>query len=471
MKSFNKLVIIALVLCQGIRANAQGIAPELDTLLSETLENMVSVVNTKSLSAAIQMSDGYVWTHAKGISSDIPTDVTTDDVYLIGSVTKTITSACVLQLQEEGLLNIDDSLHQWLDTINYINPNITIRQLMQHTSGIYDILNNPAHQVALEMNRSKVWTPEEAITKFIKPALFAAGTKWSYSNTNYFLLDMIIKKATGNRFFKEFRTRFFNPLQLNTFAIPSFEPMTSPVAHVWLDTNGDGILDDAHNYFISHTALNSLGGAAGGYYSTPADCTKWMRAYMRGDVIGEEMMEEMKKTVVAAGSIPRYGLGIMNTEILGYEVWGHGGDLGYHASSWYFPELDISITVFNNDGSKTSWNLIPVVRELLKTYTNNISLSTETVKPENENLELKVFPNPFVDRIEVRIPEGLTGESIEMELKDDTGKSVRKIDAKNQSLNNDVINISGLNSLNAGVYFLNLKTGQKIFKTIKLVKI
>ncbi len=263
---------------------------------------MKTVLNVKSLSASIQFPDTAVWKRATGISSvNPPLNVTTDDAYLIGSVVKTMTSACILQLADQGVLNLDDSLHQWLDTIQYINPNITIRQLLRHQSGLYDVLNNPACQPALMANQSTVWLAVDLINTFIQPPIAAPGTNWSYCNTNYFLLGMIIEEATGNYYYDELRNRFFSPLGMTTIGIPAFESYSNPVAHLWLDINGDGITDDAHFFYYYYLSLNSAAGAAGGYYATPSDVTRWMRTYMRGDLLTPGMLLQARTTVFALG--------------------------------------------------------------------------------------------------------------------------------------------------------------------------
>src|SRR6218665_3547172 len=386
--------------------NAQ-ISAALDLELQQTLDSMKTVLGAKSLSAAIQTADESVWAHATGISSAMPmTNVTPNDAYLIGSVTKTITSACILQLADEGLLTIDDSLYEWLPTMPYIDTNITIRQLLNHTSGIFDVLAHPHNQDSLLADISRVWTPEELIDRFISPPNFQPGTSWAYSNTNYFLLSMIIKEATGNPFYTELRNRFFDELELSSFAIPSFETLNSPVAHCWMDITGDGVLDDAHNFYMNYMSLNSTAGAAGGYFSTPTDCTKWMRTYMRGDLLSEEMMAEARTVVNAPGSQGgKYGLGLMKnqTNFLGYLAYGHGGDLAYHASSWYFPELDQSITVFTNDNNVTSWALLPVVQELLRTYNTYRATSIERNDRELTKQNIKAYPNPFTDQLTVSL--------------------------------------------------------------------
>lgn len=444
---------------------AAQIPAALDAELQQTLDSMRLVLNTRSLSAAIQTADGSVWAHADGFSAQA-TPVTTDDAYLIGSVAKTLTAACILQLADEGLLNIDDSLHEWLPAMEYIDTNITIRQLLNHTSGIFDVLNHPHHYDSLMADMSRIWTPEELIDRFISPPLFQPGASWSYSNTNYFILGMIIREASGNEYYTEIRNRFFTPLNLETFGIPAFETLSSPVAHVWLDMNGDGILDDGHSFFMSYMSLNSTAGAAGGYFSTPTDCTRWMRTYMRGDVLSPQMMSEAQTTVSIGGNIERYGLGLMHktSGFLGYEAYGHGGDLAYHASSWYFPELDQSITVFNNDGSKNSWQLIPVVRELLRTYTEHLSLDDLSLE-----MDLRVVPNPFTDQVVVSWNEN-AGSDMTVSLVDALGRSMTVQTAHMLTDNRFESRLENLAALPGGVYFVRLINGNGQSATVKLIK-
>ncbi|WP_300664300.1 serine hydrolase [Fluviicola sp.] len=469
MNRFYTIGFSVFLLLNTSNANAQ-ISAGLDTELQHTLDSMRTVLGAKSLSAAIQTADGSIWAHANGISAALPaTNVTPNDAYLIGSVTKTITSACVLQLADEHLLNLDDSLHEWLPTVPYIDSNITIRQLLNHTSGIYDVLSHPHNQDSLLADISRIWTPEELIDRFISPPLFAPGTSWSYSNTNYFLLSMIIREATGNPFYTELRNRFFDPLQLNSFAIPSFETLNSPVAHLWLDITGDGVLDDADSFYMSYLSLNSTAGAAGGYFSTPTDCTQWMRSYMRGDLLSTTMMAEAKTTVLAPASQGgKYGLGLMKnqTHFLGYEAYGHGGDLAYHASSWYFPEFDQSITVFTNDNDKNSWTLLPVVRELLRTYVENTTASLS----ENQTGNFQVSPVPFTNELAIIRKNFSSDDEFSFTLTDALGKiiSTRITDPliKKQA----VITFQNLESLPGGVYFVTITGNNYQTQSIKVLK-
>ncbi|MGV3611205.1 MAG: serine hydrolase [Fluviicola sp.] len=451
----------------GARSAKAQLSTALDNELQHTLDSMQTVLGAKSLSAAIQVSDGSVWAHAKGVSS-IFTQVTPNDAYLIGSVTKTITSACILQLADEGTLNLDDSLHEWLPTMPYIDTNITIRQLLNHTSGIYDVLNHPHHQDSLMADMSRIWTAAELIDRFISPPIFQPGTSWSYCNTNYFLLGMIMEEATGNPFYTELRDRFFDPLSLSTFAIPAFETLNAPLAHLWLDITGDGVLDDANNFYMSYMALNSTAGAAGGYFSTPTDCAKWMRSYMRGDLLSPAMMAEAKTTVNAPGSQGgKYGLGLMKntTNFLGYEAYGHGGDLAYHASSWYFPALDQSITVFTNDNNKNSWTLIPVVRELLRTIVDNQTASLK----ENLLNSIQVSPIPFTDQITISW-ENAASDEVTITLEDAFGRSIEVQASQTQNNTRYEAQLKNVEALPGGIYFVQITGNSGWTKTVKVLK-
>lgn len=450
---------------------SQSISPTLDSLLDRTLDSMRTVLGNKSLSAAIEMPNNYNWAHATGVSGGNPlVNVQPNNVYLIGSITKTIIAACILQLADSNILHLDDSLYQWLDTFQYINPNITIRQLLRHQSGLYDALTNPQCQPALLADQDSIWAPEDLISTFIQAPLNQPGVVWHYSNTNYFLLGMIIKSATGNDFYTELRNRFYNPLQLNTFAIPAYETITSPVAHVWIDLNADGFVDDAHNFYFNWLSLNSAGGAAGGYYSTASDLSKWMRTYMRGDLHSPQMMAEAQTTVAASG-VPNgtYGLGLMKKTFLGLTAYGHGGDLSYSASSWYFPDRDISISVLNNDSRNNSWTLVPVISALLKTY-NEWLLTSDIHEIQNDVHIYSIYPNPFNNSLSLSISLSHNIKTLKCELINLLGERVYVMESSNIPSSDHLIEMNNLPELPSGIYVLNVYAENTKLNSFKLVK-
>jgi D-alanyl-D-alanine carboxypeptidase len=461
------ITILLFILINNL--HAQSVSVFLDSMLNHTLDSVHNDMANKSLSAAIQMPNNFNWTHAIGISSTNPmVNANTNMVYLIGSVTKTMTSACILQLAEQNLLKLDDSIYHYTDTIQYINPNITIRQLLRHQSGIYDVLTNPQCFPILQGHPDSVWSADDLIQTFIQPPLFQPGANWSYSNTNYFLLGMIIQRVTGNPFYTELRNRFFTPLSMTSIATPSFETVTSPVAHVWIDITGDGIQDDAHSFYYNMLSLNSAGGAAGCYYSNAMDLSKWMRTYMRGDLLTPQMMNEAKATTTAPG-FPgvTYGLGLMHKFFMGYEAYGHGGDLSYSATSWYFPQFDISISVLNNDNQITSWELGPIVDALLQTYIqwNLINALNENT---NEKNKINVFPIPFSDKLHIYFPDELRTTDFSFEIIDVNGKCI--YNAKAELFLTSHLTINDLGDVPPGFYILNIYENEKYTGSLKLVK-
>lgn len=451
---------------------AQTLTPELELLLNETLDSMHTVLGNKSLSAAIQYPNDQQWASAEGISSNNPlVNVTPMDAYEIGSVAKTITSACILQLHDEGFLSIEDSIGEWIDEIPNVNPDITIRQLLQHKSGLYDIFSSPAFGLAINSDIDSIWDAQVLIETFIDDPLFTPGAAWSYCNTNYLLLGMIIEEATGNPFYVEMRNRFFDPLALETFGIPSFEPYTEPIAHVWMDITGDGVTEDAHWFYMIYMSLNSAAGAAGGYFARPSEVSKWMRTYMRGDLLSDALMEDAMTTSAAPG-LPgtTYGLGIMRKMFEGCEGFGHGGDLAYSASSWYFPEKDISITVANNDSEIISWDLAPVVAALLKTIKDYDALNATISDDTDEEVAVSVYPNPVSDRFTLRLVSQDPIGTLQLRLMNAIGevvciKTVEQVGGKPL-----MVEFDELQNRADGIYFLEINSDQAQKTTLKVVK-
>lgn len=464
------ILLLLLFSSATLRAQSSG-HPTLDTLLMKTLDSMKVVLNAKSLNAAIQFPDTAVWAHAAGLSTaNTPANI--NHAYLIGSVTKTITAACILQLVDDGLLNLDDSLHKWLDTIQYVNPDITLRQLLRHQSGLYDALNNPLFNTAMNNNPGFSWPADSIVKNYLLPPTGIPGGAWSYCNTNYFLLGMVIEAATGQPFYTEYRNRFFNNYGYTSFGIPSFEPYSQPVAHVWIDLNGDGILDDGHNYYYFFSALNSAAGAAGGFYATATDLARWTRHYLRGDVVSPAMMTEATTMINASGSQGgKYGLGLMKNTFQGLTAYGHGGDLAYAASSWYFPARDISISVLMNQNGLTSWNLLPVVNALIKTY-NNWLIATSIPEETMANNTVQAYPNPFTDQLRIQMSsEQLpTDEPLQVILQNTLGQNLAVSATTNEIPGGYVFTLNNLNSLPAGMYIARLQSNTHLLGTVKVIR-
>ena len=467
------LLLCTLFLLSSLASgNAQTVSYALDTLLTRTLDSMFNVLKPVGFSAAVQLPNGAIWTGAKGVSEKNPTvEITPDYVFGIGSVHKTLTAASILKLADEGVLSLDDSLHKWVDTFNFINPNISIRQLLRHQSGIYDVIGAPTYQQVIGQNPDSIWTWTDMIKTFIKAPIFAPGASWSYSNTNYLLLGIIIENATGKPYHQVLSEQFLTPLELNSMVLPPYEPFPAQVAHLWLDLNGDAVPDDADYLFAGWNSWYSTAAPAGSYFSTPADMAHWMRTYMSGSLLSPAMMDAMKMTVnTPLNGGTKYGLGIMQRQIGGLTGFGHGGDAGYSASVWYFPTKDVSVAVLNNDGRKNSWTLIPTVTALLKAYSNYAAQTIENQDVIWQTMPMSVYPNPFSTELSLAIDLPEQVETAQFILIDALGRQTLVAERKDLNAGTQDLKFEQLDSLQPGVYYLTANLDGKLVGQKLLVK-
>jgi D-alanyl-D-alanine carboxypeptidase len=415
-----------LFLLFSLNTHAQEVPEKLAEALQHALDSMQQQLNSRGFSAALVLPNDALWAGASGISSQSPGDsLRTDHIFAVASSSKTITGACILQLQEEGLLSIDDSLHQWLPDFNNLNGNITIRQLLHHRSGVFDILSHPTFFPIINSSVVTIWEPENALTSFLNPPDFQPGASWAYSNTNYILLGMIIEAATGNDYHEEIRNRFFEPLGMESISLMPFEAFTGEAAHLWLDLNGDGTLDDAHNFITTYNSFFSVAWSAGSFWATPSDMASWIKAYHTAGILQDESIDAAHSTVpTTMPSGTRYGLGITKRNFLGQEAFGHGGDVSYSAAVYYFPEKNIGMAVHCNDASLVSWQLDPVVRALLQTYIDCESVISSTSENQS-SYSLSISPNPFMDHLNLSI-ESTSAQTIDLQIYDSLGKLIHQ---------------------------------------------
>ncbi|GAA1943843.1 serine hydrolase domain-containing protein [Kitasatospora viridis] len=258
-----------------------------------------------------------------------------DDAFRIASATKSFTATVLLQLVGEGRLSLDDTVEHWLPGVVSGNGNdgsrITVRQLLQHTSGIYnytDDLPQFSSEAGFLANRFTTYTPAQLVAVAMRHApAFAPGTGWKYSNTNYILAGMIIDRVTRHSWQDEVRTRIIQPLGLRHTDIPGTDPfITGPYLHGY---SGFGT-----GPTIDVTAFNpTAGDAAAEITSTTADLTRFYTALMRGRLLAPAQLAEMETTVPAPiwpGA--RYGLGLWWVPLsCGGGYYGHsGGAPGYN---------------------------------------------------------------------------------------------------------------------------------------------
>jgi len=326
------------------------LSQELQIVLDDALE----ANNVRGASVAVIVPDDEMWIGVSGISYDT-TPISPDMIFNIGGITTNFIAATVLQLTEECILTLEDSLHQWLPPYNNVDSTITIHQLLSHRSGVFEYNNHPYYFDSLSADWLRRWTPEETILTFVQEPYFSPGTRFRYSNTNYILLGMIIEATTGSNVSAEIRNRFLEPLGLNRTYFAVEEELIGEIVHGWYDMPPeDGTLDDIST--VPKTAFFSIEWTAGAMFSTAEDIARWGRALLQGNVLNQSSLDQMllfQPILVTAHPEWEYGLGITSygpIYLNGVESIGQGGgNPGYCVKMLYLPDYEIYITVMLNE--------------------------------------------------------------------------------------------------------------------------
>ena len=336
------------------------------------------------------------WSEATGladIANNIP--VTTSDRFEVGSVTKPFVSATILKLVEAGTLTLEDKLTDWLPAeVTAKVPNseqITIRQILNHTSGVANYSDPLVQQGTINPELfQRDWQPEELLEFLngVEP-FFAPGESWQYSNTNYILAGMVIEAATGNNVAAEIRANVIQPLNLDNTFFAEEEEIPGGYIKGYFDVNADGVLDDVS------VANLSWAWTSGSIVSTTEDLTQFAQALYGGDLLSEASLAEML-TFVDTGQGYSYGLGVTSFETLDLgTVIGHdGGNIGFQANMWYAAEDNFTyVDLINgraNQGQLAT--IIPLFQEgVISTFGNSAySELNLTLTGQNAQIRLPV---------------------------------------------------------------------------------
>lgn len=323
--------------------------PQVPSALAEAFTRQIDawarVPAHRGVVASVILSDGAQWTGAAGWAAD-DEPIRTDHLVGIASITKTMTAAVVLQLVDEGVVQLDDPVGRWLDPIAQVPPDVTVRQLLNHTNGLDNYTASADLGAALSADPLHVFTPAELLG-FIGPPRFAAGERTEYTNTAFVLLGQVAEGATGRPIVELYRQRLWAPLSLDGVFMPGVDEPPAPVAAA---LGRAGVVDP-----LTQVGLLSIGQSAFGLFADAATAARWGRALFTGDVISPARQEEMRTLVPAAGNIPGEsgaGLGIRGYHYLDRQQYGHSGGMSLGSSLLLFdPESGVTVSVVANQGA------------------------------------------------------------------------------------------------------------------------
>lgn len=305
------------------------------------------------ISVLITDSDG-TWVGSSGYA-DIDKGVKFSPCHIskAASITKLLVGSLVLKLQDQGRININDPVSDYIDAsiLSKITnaEGKTIKQLMNHTTGIYDVITSPSFYLAVINNPNKVWKPEDLL-KFVynkdgEP--LTSQYPANYSNTNTLLLSMCIEKATGEDHNKLLRELILSPLGMNDTYYQGHDEIPSAAAQGYFDLHGNGSIVNVSNY------ITGSGNGFGGIYSNVFDLNKFIRAlFINKSLLSKSALDQMFEFnredddyYCGVSTVKKF------THKSTYGVGHTGRDLGYNANLFYFPEKNYTIIFFVNYGT------------------------------------------------------------------------------------------------------------------------
>lgn len=275
---------------------------------------------------AVRLADGRTAVVAGGQTDDRGGDpVQPADRFRIGSITKTYVATLILQLAEEGRLGLDEPLADYLPEVSH-GQQVTIRQLLGHTSGVPDFGSVPAYRERLLDNPGRQWTADDVLELLVdRPLDFEPGERWAYSNTNYLLLGLVAEAVGGSPLAELLHARILDPLELTSTYLDGIEDAPRMAVSGHFDIDGDGQSDNVR--LIPYTALVTSGAAAGGLSASALDVLDFADALMAGRLVGRDSLGRMMEASPESEAAGGYGLGLMRFRHAGREAWGHAGAL------------------------------------------------------------------------------------------------------------------------------------------------
>lgn len=371
-------VLAAAVMGLGISAvRAQEMPAETRTAVDAAIEQVVAKTGVPSASVGIVQGGRIVYTRAFGDARLKPeVKATAAMSYPVGSISKQFTATCVLLLQEDGKLSLDDTVSKWFPKLTRAKE-VTLRELLSHTSGYEDY--------APQDYTIPLWTKPGDPLKLVeewagKPLDFGPGTQWQYSNTNFVLAALIVEKASGMPYFEFLQKRVLNPLGLKDA--------------LNLDTDRNRVEPLGYERHALAPLRPAILEAPGWYFGDAslampvAELLKWDLSIMEQKLLKPKSYEAFETAVTLKdGKATRYGLGISVFTQNGRRVLEHSGEVGgFVAENMVLPDDKVAIAVLTNQEASTAAG--EIASAVLKLVLPKSSVVATVSAPEETQLKV-----------------------------------------------------------------------------------
>jgi D-alanyl-D-alanine carboxypeptidase len=323
--------------------------------LQAALDKWLATTGTPGVSVTIEWADGRTWTGVGGVADAARrTPMTADTAFPLASISKTFVATLVLQLVEEGRLALDQPVAPILTGLG-LDPRITVRMLLDHTSGLPDVFSAAGIDKALLAAPDRVWTLAQSLA-FTKTGRVKPGTRWTYSNTGYLLLGVLLERVTGQPLATLLRDRLSGPLGLSSAYVQIAQRSPGPLAvgHVVGKSGSTWRASVIHPGPVQpFPSVVSAGGAADDIAASSPDVARWAALLYGGSVLRPATLDAMLGDMTAVAKLhPRipYGLGVEGRPLPRWGItYGHNGHLeGFQDTVRYLPVQGLTIAILSN---------------------------------------------------------------------------------------------------------------------------
>jgi len=319
-----------------------NLASQLDTLLRQEISWQGE---TPAYTVLVDHGGTTIYTQSLGLANiEHRVAPTKDTVYQVGSISKSYTALAILQLVEQRKVKLDNSVNDYLEDYQGPGADATIRQLLTHTSGI------PNYTAIPEGRKILAWVPnqrEDILALFQDlPLDFAGGSNFSYSNSGYYLLGLIVEAVTGQDYYDHLAANVYEPLGLTRTYSGNYEEM--------VPNRAQGYQITPEGFLNAPPTPNLTPFAAGSIVASAEDIAKYRRNVFTSKAVSKKLLKLITTTdEFADGTAQSYALGALIRGTLGdYEKWGHSGGIsGFVSHHDYYPGADLTVVVLTNTGN------------------------------------------------------------------------------------------------------------------------
>jgi D-alanyl-D-alanine carboxypeptidase len=343
-------MVVAIVATPAYAAPRTPLAPK--PVLQQIAAGLVAHGAPGAL-AVVRTSAGMHGAAAGLASREHNVHLRLSDPFRIASITKSFVATVVLQLAAEGRLGLDDPVERWLPGLVPNGGAITLRELLSHTSGLFNYTENADFNRDVTSDPGRVWAPRELVAfSSAQTPLFEPGTRWSYSNTDYIVLGLVVEAATGEPLEQQLRQRIIQPLHLESTSLPSGTAIDGRHAHGYIGRATvplpPGTLLDLAGLSPTHLW------AAGGMVSNANDVTLFYGRLLGGALLPTELAAAMRTLAPRSN----FGLGLERVITRCGQAFGHEGDFpGYRSIAYGAPNgRRIALVMVNIDATRVSWD-------------------------------------------------------------------------------------------------------------------